>query len=194
MNPIPANIAVEDQIGEAVLLRLMRRRFAIQSCFRKGGYGYLKKTVRGWNAAAASVPFVMLTDLDNHPCATSLKTSWLPEPCHPNLIFRVAVREVEAWLFADHQNMATFLKVNVKHFPFQPDAEPDPKKTLIRLAGFSTSRDVRADLIPVKGSTATQGRGHNTRLVSFVEEYWDPQRAAKRSLSLASAISPTRVV
>ncbi len=189
MNPIPANIAVEDAISEAVLRRLMQHRFAVESCFSKGGYGYLKRTIRGWNAAAASTPFVVLTDLDQHHCATALKTSWLSEPCHANLVFRIAVREVESWLLADLEGMANYLNIQKKHFPPQPDELPDPKKTLIKLARFSASRDVRADLIPVKGSTATQGRGHNARLQSFVNQSWNPQNAAQRSPSLARAIN-----
>jgi hypothetical protein len=65
-------------LSEAVLRRLLShvdRGFAIGVACNRGAYGHLKRTVRGWNRAAAGIPFVLLTDLDNRyncPPATAL--------------------------------------------------------------------------------------------------------------------------
>jgi len=108
MSPIPINLATEDELSEAVLSRLLSdaRRFAIGRRYRRGGNGYLKSTIAGWNRAATGIPFLVLTDLDTHHCPSELIASWLAAPQHPNLVFRIAVREVESWLLADRTNFA----------------------------------------------------------------------------------------
>jgi len=68
MQPIPINLAVEDFLSEAVLRRILRftkRPYATGTCFCKGGYGYLKKNIAGFNHAAKTTPFLVLTDLDD---------------------------------------------------------------------------------------------------------------------------------
>jgi len=50
---------------------------------------------KNWNAAAAAgTPILLLTDLDQHPCPLGLIEGWLDVEPHANLIFRVAVREL----------------------------------------------------------------------------------------------------
>ena len=68
MNPIPINVAVEDLLSESVSNRLIREsggKFSMGTTFGRSGYGYLRKTIRGWNAAARSRPIFVLTDLDD---------------------------------------------------------------------------------------------------------------------------------
>ena len=94
---IPLYLAVEDSLSEGILRRLLRdshNKFAIGSVFSKGGNGYLRSRISAWNKAAIHYPFLVLTDLDNSPCPSTLVREWLPVERHPNLIFRVAVREV----------------------------------------------------------------------------------------------------
>ena len=101
---IPVNLATEDELSEAVLRRLLDhadRGYAIGTAYGRRGFGYLRRTITGWNRAAQFVPFIVLTDLDRRPCPTELIEDWLREARHPNLLLRVAVREVEAWLLAD---------------------------------------------------------------------------------------------
>jgi hypothetical protein len=123
MTPIPINLAVEDELSEAVLRRLVRRAgkdYHIGACYSRGGFGYLKRVVPGWNRAARSRPFLVLTDLDRRPCASSLIEDWLPEPRHPNLLLRVAVRSVEAWLLADNENLCRYLRIPKNVVPDAP--------------------------------------------------------------------------
>lgn len=103
MTPIPINLAVEDALSEAVIKEMLnqyKRPFLVGSCLTRGGYGYLKKILPGLNHAAKGVPYLVLTDLDDAECPLALISNWLSQPKHPNLIFRVAIKEVEAWVLA----------------------------------------------------------------------------------------------
>ncbi len=195
MNPIPVNLAVEDELSEAVLRRLAAesgRSYSVGTVCRRGGFGYLKNTIRGWNAAAKGVPFVVLTDLDRTECAPQLIRDWLPEPVHPNLLLRIAVREVEAWLLADRYSIATFLRCALKHVPQAPESLADPKRRLVELARESRSAEVRARVAPKRGSTAQQGPEYNACLSEFVSGEWNPIAAGANSASLERALNALR--
>jgi hypothetical protein len=99
-----------------------------------------------------------LTDLDQHGCAPEIIKGWLREQPHGNLVFRVAVREVEAWLLADRVGFAKFLDVSIDLLPQEPDEVLDPKQTLINLARRSRIRSLREALVPRERSTAVQGQ------------------------------------
>lgn len=191
MSGIPVDIAVEDELSELVVLKLMAataRIYHVGTTYRRGGFGYLRRTINGWNAAAKGKPFVVLTDLDDAPCPADLVSEWLKSAQHPNLIFRVAVREVESWLLADASNLARFLRVAERLIPENPDEIHDPKAALISLAGLSHLKYIRDSLLPRPGSTAKQGRGHNECLGAFVRENWDVRAASLQSPSLARAL------
>ena len=98
---------------------------------------------------------------------------------HSNLIFRVAVREVEAWLLADKVNLAGFLHVPERFFPGAPDEIADPKAALLNLARRSRLSDIKGSLLPKRGSTAHVGPGYNECLGGFVRNRWgmlEPQQ------------------
>lgn len=125
---IPINLAVEDELSEAVLRRILqcaKRKYAIGNCYSRGGYGYLKRTIRGFNAAAKVTPFLVLVDLDKAGCAPELLAAWFPDARNPNLLFRIAVREVEAWLIAHRDGIAEFLRVSRHRVPASPEIRCD---------------------------------------------------------------------
>jgi hypothetical protein len=67
MSSLPVHLAIEDELSEAVLRRLLaetNRGYTIGTAYGRSGYGYLRKTIGGWNHAAKGVPFVVLTDED----------------------------------------------------------------------------------------------------------------------------------
>ncbi|MBK9171300.1 MAG: hypothetical protein IPM24_28125 [Bryobacterales bacterium] len=189
---IPVHIGVEDLLSEAVVRRLLLEcsgHYAVGEVFNRGGFGYLRKTVRGWNRAAAGVPFVLLTDLDSkYPCPLALIQDWLQEPQSPNLLFRIAVQEVESWLLADRTNLAAFLRVSPKLLPDDPEAIADPKAALIQIAAKSRQRDLRDGIVPRKNSTAIIGPDYNGVLSKFVAAHWDPGAASRRATSLKRAL------
>lgn len=195
MNPIPINVAVEDLLSESVSNRLIREsggKFSMGTTFGRSGYGYLRKTIRGWNAAARSRPIFVLTDLDDEECPASLTAAWLGCAPHPNLLFRVAVREVEAWLLADREALASFLSVPKRFLRSAPAGHPesfaDPKATLIELCRHSSSREIKQRIVPAAGSTAQIGREYNACLAEFVETVWRPGEARKHAVSLDRAL------
>lgn len=187
LNPIPLNLGVEDLLSEAVCKRLVTsssQNFCLGTVFNRGGFGYLKRTVPGWNAASKSVPFLLLTDLDEAACPSALIASWLKGPMNPNLIFRVAMRETEAWLMGDKTNFASFLKVGTDKISDYPETLLDPKRELLLLAAGSRSADVRRRILPKPRSLAIQGPDYNGALIEYVEGTWDPLVASESCPSL----------
>jgi hypothetical protein len=190
MNPIPVNIAVEDELSEVALRRILQdiKSYALGTAYRRGGFGYLRKTIYGWNQAARGTPFVVLTDLDKYLCPAELIADWLPVPKHPNLMFRVAVREVESWLLADRGSLSRFFAVPISAMPLNSDDLPDAKAALVDLGRKSKSKLIRDSIVPRRGSTAKQGPGYNGCLGEFVREHWDINAASANSPSLARTI------
>jgi len=192
---IPVNLAVEDELSETVLRKLLAQSqpsFAIGHAYRRGGFGYLRRTVAGFNQAARGTPFVVMTDLDRGQCAPALIQEWLPQPRHANLIFRVAVRTVEAWLLGHRGALADFLGIAERLVPRDVDGLRDPKGTLIRLARRSRYRHRREAIVPRPGSTARIGPDYNGCLSEFVTQQWDAGKAARSSPSLDRALRRLR--
>lgn len=183
------HLATEDALSEAIgekMINVFCPSLTLENKFRKNGFGYLRKRIRNFQQLARHSFVVVLTDLDNASCPMALITNWLGDkPAIPSFVFRVAVREVESWLLADHEAMHKLLGKNAK-LPPDPDALIDPKATLLRLAASATRR-VRAELLPETGAAASQGLGYNDLLGSLVRTDWDPRRGAERSPSLARA-------
>jgi hypothetical protein len=195
MPPIPVNLAVQDELSETVVRRLLRyvgRGYAIGTTYGLRGNGYLLRNVEGWNRAARGKPFILLTDLDRYPCPSALVSDWLSRERHPNLIFRVAVREIEAWILADRPTFAAFLGVTERLIPEDAEAEEDPKRTLIAVARRSRNRGIRERIVPRPGSTAQQGPDYNACLSEFVATQWNIVRAAHAARSLSRTLRTFR--
>lgn len=190
--PIPVNLAVEDSLSEYVLRKVIKKsnkRVVIGRCFGKTGFGYLKRAISGFNNASKSgTYFCVLTDLDTTECPPALIRKWLPDGKHPNLIFRIAVREVESWLLAHREAFAKYIGVSEDLVPLEVEDIEDPKKFLIDLVRKSRTHYLRSDIVPKAGSTATIGPDYNGRLIAFVEQMWNPHTAKKNSASLRSAM------
>lgn len=184
-------IATEDELSEAVGSRLVADvlpGFEIGQMLRRGGNGYLKTKCENFNKMALRHPVLLITDLDNAICASDLIESWFGNsPLNANLIFRVAVREIESWLLADHEGMRRLLDKGASKIAGNPDQLANPKEYLLECAKRAP-REVKNDLIHSKGALAKQGLGYNSRLCLFVREVWAPNRASERSDSLARAI------
>jgi len=144
MSLITLNLVFEDQISEFVMIKLAEKaeKFFISNSYSEGGFGYIKKNIRGFNEASKGCPFFVLTDLDNGVCAPALINDWLNDPPHPNLIFRVAIREVEAWLLADIEGFSKYTGISKVNFPDNPEDLPDPKAELLKLIKRCRKRDI----------------------------------------------------
>jgi hypothetical protein len=191
MREIPIHLVVEDLLSEAVLRKLLaysKKQFFVGTCYCQGGFGYIKNKIMGFNLAAKGTPFLVLTDLDQAACPPELIDQWLTTPKHPNLIFRIAVREVEAWLLADRKGFARFSRIPEKRIPANSEGIPNPKEQLIELVKHSPLADLRTDIVPRQGTTAKIGPNYNGRLIEFVNSKWDIEMAQKNSTSLLKAV------
>lgn len=184
-------LATEDELSEAVGLRLLSEYDLLVQAppmlLRRGGFGYLRSHMESWKQIAQRQIVLLITDLDRKSCPVQLLGEWLGagRECPERLIFRIAVREIESWLLADHDALPQLLGRRGQP-PRAPDSLPDPKRFLLKQAERAP-RDVREDLVVRKGVIAQQGIGYNARLTSWVRAHWSPQRAAERSPSLARA-------
>ena len=192
MTVIPINLAVEDALSEAVLkaiLKQTQRSFCIGQCLKRGGYGYIKKIVPGLNHAAKGTPYLVLTDLDQADCPLAIVSGWLTQPQHPNFLFRVAVREVEAWLLAHRDAFSVFLGISTDLIPRNTDTISDPKQLLINLARRSRKRNLRDGIVPVVGSIVKIGKDYNGQFIQFAEQCWHIESAQINSVSLKRTVS-----
>ena len=189
---IPILIAVEDALSEAVLLAMFEqssRTYAVGNCLGRIGSGYLRKNIAGFNKAARGTPFFVLTDLDQTDCPLALINKWLSVPKHENMIFRIAVREIESRLLAHREAIVSFFGVRENLIPSDPDNLGDPKRFLIRLASKSRKSDLRKAIVPANGSTAKIGPDYNGTLIFFVRNLWQVKEASKFSPSLRRAFN-----
>jgi len=191
MPEICINLVFEDALSAAVVDRILAascQKYFVGFRYVSGGFGWIKKKIGAFNNAAKGMPYFVLTDLDTSECAPLLIEQWLNAPRHPNLLFRVAVREVEAWVLGCRESFAAFLGVADNRIPTDVDQIPDAKRFLVNLARRSRKRAVRQDIVPQEGSTAKVGPNYNGRLISFVESHWDPAVAKECSLSLRRTV------
>lgn len=186
---IPINLVFEDELSEFILVQLLDsfgNKFFKGVSYNGHGFGYIKSKINGFNQACITTPFLVLTDLDNAECPVTLINEWFNTPMHNNMIFRIAVRQVESWLLADIEGYSKFLRISTSHFPRNPEMLSNPKQTLINLARISRKKDLREDIVPINNN-AKIGPNYNGRLMEFVFKDWDLNRAMSRSESLNRA-------
>lgn len=183
------NFAVEDLLSEIVLRKIIERdnRFIVGNCYSRGGYGYLKNKINGFNNAAKGVPFIVLCDLVEN-CPPDQIKNWLRIPKHPNLLFRIAVKEIESWLLADNIGFSSFLGINIYLIPENTDIIDKPKQYLINLVKKSPKRKLREAILPINAS-ARVGPDYNGQLSIFINSIWNITRAMKNSESLNRTIN-----
>ncbi|MCD6336150.1 MAG: hypothetical protein J7M27_12640 [Candidatus Latescibacteria bacterium] len=188
----PVNMLVEGYTDEVVLRRILEYvGLTCGTVYGKEGKGVLLKRLPSYNQAARFAPWLVTVDLDQDAdCAPDFVRNVLPNPAD-GMHFRVAVRAIEAWLLADAERLAAFLRVRVSKIPAHPDAEPNPKRTLINLARQSRKRIIREDIVPREGSGGSVGPGYTGRFIEFVtatEHLWRPDVAMQRSDSLRRCV------
>ena len=97
-------LVVEDVPGEAVLRRLFAElapAWTVTLVDDCGGFGRMRARLPGYRNASHVYPHLLLTDLDAYACPSALMADWGVQSEPPRFLFRVAVREIEAWLMGD---------------------------------------------------------------------------------------------
>lgn len=191
--PVAVNVAVEGALDAAVIERLLQQADAeAERILRKGGKAKVLEALEGYNNAARhGTPWVVLVDLDRDAgCAPPYRGRILPDPA-PLMCLRVAVREVEAWLLADRESLARFLKIPPAKIPERPEEEEDPKRTMVNLARQSRAPRIRMRMAPKEGG-GNVGKAYTSLLEDYVAKSWSPARAARRADSLRRALLAIR--
>lgn len=162
-------------------------------CVDLGGRIRFWKQAPRYNRAARTLgPVLGLADLEAFPCPSGLIARYLDSARHPDFILRIAERMLESWFLAD-ESLADFFRVSSAWLPRNPDAEPNPKRTLVNLARRSRSADLRRDLVPPEGSSGIVGRGYTSKMTEFIAGHWNPTEAQRRSASLRRALAAIRL-
>ncbi|MFH0867634.1 MAG: hypothetical protein V1904_15700 [Bacteroidota bacterium] len=190
MSLIPINLVFEDDISEFVMSKILdsTNKFLIRNTYPGHGFGYIKTNIIGFNEASKGCPFFVLTDLDNSVCPPVLIQEWFRKnKKNKNLIFRIALREVEAWLLADKIGFVRYTGVSRKRIPNNIENINEPKEELINIIRYCRKRKIREDIIP-KNEFASIGPNYNERLMEFVLNYWDINRACQNSKSLRKTL------
>lgn len=193
---------VEDAPSASVLRKLVavrNSRHDVQLRFRDGfpaimhGNGRLKAKCPSFVQLALHDSYsLVLTDLDDEACVVTMIRKWfgmhedvplaLPRQC----LFRVAIREVEAWLLADRAAWAEYTHIPAANFSSKPDELDDPKSHILNIVRRKGSRKLQQIMLPE--SHARIGPGYNDFLCDFVDNLWVPDRAARNSPSLSRTI------
>lgn len=183
-------LGVEDNLSEAVGRRLLHEAFPgmpVYPVLRGGGCGYLSSNLHKFAQLAQHQPVIIFTDLDRAACPAALIARWTKNLTLPGtLLLRVAVREVESWVLADHEALAPLLGRAAAGLPRDPDALEDPKLALLKMA-LQAPKAFREGLVRRTRRGVGRGTEYNPRLCGIVRDRWDPARAAARSESLRRA-------
>lgn len=181
-------IVVEGDTDVPVVSKLAKdARLEVIGIIDLAGKSQLDLRLSRFNDAANGTPWFVLRDLDHDAeCAPALLAdrSFVPKSW---MVYRIAVREVEAWLLADAESLADFLGVEPSLIPTDPDGEADPTTTLVNLARRSSRATVRKRMVPKPNSSAQVGPLYEAAIIEYGAEHWSLDRACRRSASLKRA-------
>lgn len=191
-------LCVEDLLSEAIGRRLIAHCFPSRTLAvevrRDRGAGHLKSNASRWNVAGQTQAVLLLTDLDHWPCVTALRDEWFGTVVFSTrFLFRVAVRECEAWLLADRIGLSRFLGCSPDLIREAADVIRDPKAKIIEIARRSRRREIREGIAPSSRTIAPIGPRYNELLCQFVQAHWAPDAAATQSTSLQRAITAVQL-
>lgn len=180
---------VEGTADQAVAQALARETgFVLRGVYVKKGKDRIDLKLAAYAQAARYGLWLVIRDLDHDAeCAPMLLDSLCPSR-PPGLQVRIAVREVEAWLLADREAIASYFGVSAGVLPVRPDELDRPKIALVNVARRARRKEIRRDLVPNDGSSAVVGPAYTARVAEFVTSHWRPRVAARESPSLARAI------
>lgn len=193
---IVVNALVEGRMDEAVAKRIIEAAGHLPgTVYGRKGVDYLKEKLQGFNKASEGTHYLVLVDLMDTKlsCPPKVVALWLPNRSS-SMLFRIVVREVESWILADRENIASFLKISITRVPSRPEEIPDPKRALVNLARKSKSVRLRSALIPDKKSTAQVGKLYTSEMTRFIENRWEIESARRNAPSLDRCLKKLKLL
>lgn len=186
-------VVAEDRLTEAVLHKCISEflpKFTILRSEVKNGRGNIQRNISAYANLSRVIPVLIGVDLDDNTCAPQLLDSWnVSQSQQKNLLLRVAIREIEAWVLGDKKQYARFIKGQSDDITSSPDDLNDPKLFLLELARKTAPDELKADLLPVNFNKKPRiGKAYNLRMCEFVTNKWRPHVARENSPSLNRAI------
>lgn len=185
-------LVVEDALSFAVMEKLLGytgRGYVVTLPLVERGFGNIQRFIVKYRNASHALPHIVLTDLDQAKCPPFLREQWGVTTLPESMLFRVAVRETEAWLLADRAGFSAFAGIPPGKVSQEPESLADPKQTLINLVRRSRNKRLVAELVPSQGSRISIGPLYNERLSSFVRERWDVATAMEIAPSLKRTVA-----
>lgn len=194
-------IAGEDEATRAVIERLIKD-------YAKGlnilGYipargSQVKASIPNYNQLAKTYPVVLLTDLDDDPCAPIGKQVLLNGITKSrDFIVNFAVDEVEAWLMADLKGFAHYFGIPESSMPVSKPQKMSGHKALpeldvpLKSSWFfthqlihqSTNAERKAQVAVSPTDKNIKGKEYNLAVVPFIRDHWNPEVARLASDSL----------
>lgn len=197
-------IGAEDKPSVAACLKLLKRSpndldtKQIWPLKRQGGFPGLMQRIPEFNQATSVAGFrvLLLTDLDDNSCPVLYRDAWVVKHglhINPNLIFRIAVREIESWALADNEGFAKFFQVPLDKITKSPELSLDPKQEVIQLLALSKHKEIRLGCIPPPEFYSKIGPDYNHYMQLFFSTSWSPLRASKNAPSLKRAYQRLKV-
>jgi hypothetical protein len=184
-------LVVEDALSLVVMAKLLAhtgRGYTVTRQLVERGFGNIRRSVAKYRTASHVLPHVVLTDLDQAVCPPFLREQWGVATLPNSMLFRVAIREVEAWLLADRVGFSDFAGIPQNKISQAPESLVDPKQTLLNLVRRSRNRRLAIELIPSQGSRVSIGPLYNERLSTYVRENWDVDAAMALAPSLKRTV------
>ena len=164
------------------------RHLSIDRPILTRGSGNMRRDLPKFRTASRALPHILVTDLDRATCAPALREQWRIAQVPDMLLFNVAIREIEAWLLADREGIASMLGISLTKIGQRPELEDDPKRALVNLARRCRKHKLRDELVPAPGSSNQTGPLFTSRMSQFVTDSWNVHRARNASPSLARTI------
>lgn len=194
-------IVGEDDATRAVIERIIAdynpNLNILQSLPARGSQ--IKAMMSRFNTLATRNPVILLTDLDDDPCAPIGKQKLLAGMVQSHdFILNIAYDEVEAWLMADTDGFSTYFSIPKKEMPAFTLQKMQGRKALSeisldvksswhlthRLSHRSTNSTVKDQISVPIDEPACKGKEYNSAIVPFVRNAWNPEAARQVSDSL----------
>ena len=181
-------LVAEDQLSESIAKKIISQftDYKVYCIHTRGGRGYIEKRLLEYNRSAKTLSFFVMVDLDQSLCAVDyIKAQFGRTAISQNMVFRVAVKEVESWILADQGGFSHYFEIPKQKMPHTPDQLPDPKQSLVGIIKkYCRNKTFRENIVPQPKSGALTGPGYNSALIPFIEKKWSVKQASQTSNSL----------